>query len=60
MRKWGNYADEIHEQILHRVVQTDVEIAVKAQILPVDGDAEKKKESDHEQPSETDMEDRDS
>ena len=31
-------ADKVDEQILHRVVQADIEIAVKAQILSIDGD----------------------
>ena len=31
-------ADEIDEQIRHGVVQTDIQIPVEAQVLPVDGD----------------------
>ena len=30
-------ADEVHEQVLHGVVQPDVQIAAEAQFLPIDG-----------------------
>ena len=33
----GQSADEVDEQILHRVVQADVQIPVKAQVFAVDG-----------------------